>query len=144
MEKLFLQIRRHISSLKNMQLETDLVFEQVDEITAEARQKLREYQIAKRQANVILDSVADEYKNAYFLFKQSESLYAKLETIKAKHIKLCNAALGIAEEQPEKAKDMLLKLKEAQWQLRRIYERIEIMREESRFQPEEDAQEREN
>jgi len=130
-----------------MQLETDLVFEQVDEITAEARQKLREYQIAKRQANTILDSVADEYKNAYFLFGQSEKLYAKLENIKAKHIKLCNAALGVAEEQPGKAEDMLLKLKEAQRRLRQIYEQIETMREESRFQPAEDlqdAQEREN
>jgi len=122
MSNLALQIRRHIEILQIQHIEIEQLYEAVGIKTTEVREKLLVYQSLKQQAESVLDTISEDYKQALNLFQQSDALFEKLKEIKAEHIALSEAAVKRAEPK------LIVKLQQARKQLRGLYGEIKKLR----------------
>lgn len=125
-----LRIAQHNENLQSLQVEIEQLYEAVKTKTYQAREKLSEYQRLKQLTETTLDCVSNNYTEALALFRQSDRLCEKLQTVKSEHIKLSKVVMNQAQTQPEQARDLISKLKNAREQLRRLYQEIENLRSE--------------
>jgi hypothetical protein len=125
------QINEHTESLLNMQTEIERFYKTVDVTTSLTRQKLLHYQELKRQAADTLEDVAEGYRAALKLYRQSENFSQKLLMIRDQHNELSYAALALHKTEPDKAEKLILIMKDARAQLHKLYDEIEAMRKEA-------------
>jgi DNA repair exonuclease SbcCD ATPase subunit len=92
------RIQQHAGEVAGLRAELDAVIEQMEEKTADATQKLREYQRRKSETEAILDAAGYSFIEAEKLLSRLDGLLARMTALSREQRKLDRAAMGLDAE----------------------------------------------
>jgi hypothetical protein len=134
------RIEKHTENLAILQVETENLFDAVEEQTGEAKEKLTRYQELKRQAKAILEEVSKKYFQARSIFRMGDKLLEKLSIIRTNQDKLLKEVIQLKRSGSKDAEIMLDKLEEARAQINDLVEQVEAIKNESIINDDEDLE----
>jgi DNA repair exonuclease SbcCD ATPase subunit len=114
-------IRQHEQGVVGLRAELDVVIEQMEEKTADAAQKLREYQRRKIETEAILDAAGYSFIEAEKLLTRLGALTSRLAALRSEQKKLDRISLSLGGREPAQ-------LGEAKEKLQHIGDELHEMR----------------
>ncbi|MBM4026748.1 MAG: hypothetical protein FJ280_15290 [Planctomycetes bacterium] len=129
------QIDEHRQALAALGRRIDQVLVAVDSFTAEARERLAEYQVQKRLAGESLGAAGQSFHAAHLAFGKAGELLTDLEVLKAVHVGLSHAVNELLTREPdsEAARRVLTDFMAIRRSLKRTFRRIDRCRREARL-----------
>lgn len=122
MTDLHSQIGQHVTALAALSGAVEKLTAEIDGVTGEAREKLREYQTAKRSASAFLSEASKRYSDARRLFARVSDIEAQLLALKGEHRAL---SLRVIRGDDDKARESMLAARESYHSLVKRLEQLQ-------------------